>query len=526
MPPVARTAAVFLAFLAVVIVLQLASGAYKSEFSGYPDEPAHYVTSLMVRDYIVNLKPVPPVEFAVSYYNHYPKVALGHWPPFFYIVQALWMLIFTASRASVRLEMAFTTALLAYAVYSEARRWFAWKPALLAGFLTVCLPIVQTYTDEEMSDTLLTLLCFSSAVYFGRYIDSQRWRDSLLFATFFSLAVLTKGNGWLLALLPAFALPLTRKLRLILQPSFWGALALVAILCLPWQLMTMEVVERGWTGGSEPSSYYALNASIAFLRILAGITGPALSLLVAIGITITVFAPMLRKPAASTPAVMAALLFAVWVFHSIVPAGVEDRKMLIAAPALILFLFAGGLWVADRLPLTGKLFHWRRALAAITGAMVFSGQTFAIPRQTHYGYAEAATFITSRASLRGSRILVSSGSGGEGLLVSEIAMHEAHPTDVVIRATKALAKVDWNADASTYQSFFSTPAQIDEYLERCRIDLVVLDSFPPAVRFLHDQLLREAIQTSPHAHLIACFHGNSPGAKGQIQVYQIDHSQN
>ena len=53
------------------------------------------------------------MEFAENYYVHYPEVALGHWPPTFYVVQALWTLPFFASRGSVILLMSVLTAILA-----------------------------------------------------------------------------------------------------------------------------------------------------------------------------------------------------------------------------------------------------------------------------------------------------------------------------------------------------------------------------------------------------------------------------
>ncbi len=517
--PSLRPVAVFLFFFAVVVALQIASGAYHAEFSGYPDEPAHYVTSLMVHNYITDLKAVPPLQFAWNFYHHYPKVAFGHWPPVFYAVQAVWMTLFSSSRASIRLELALTTALLAYAVYTEARRWFGWKAAVIAGALTVCLPLVQTYTDEEMSETLLTLLCFWSAIYFIRYLQSERWQDNLGFGIFFSLAVLTKGNGWLLAFIPPVALLLTRKLRLVMRPRFWISALLIALSCLPWQLMTMQVAERGWAA-SKPSLSYTWSALGQFLLIFIAIPGPVLSALIAIGIVVTVLAPMLRKPVAARPAVMLALILAVWIFHSLVPAGVEDRKLLIAVPALILFLFAGGIWVADRLPLGNPLARWRRALIAIAAAVVFSFQTFAIPQVRHYGYTEAARFITSIPSSRAATILVSSESGGEGLLVSEIAMDEPHPSRTIIRGTKALADVDWNV--SEYRSLFSNPAEVMNYLDQQNVNLVVLDTFAPQTHFLHDRLLKETVQQSARMHLIATFPRASSPATGQIQIFQRD----
>src|ERR1700680_1452483 len=75
-------------FLFLAIALQYAAGAYRAGFGAYPDEPAHYVTGLMVRDYILHAVGRPPMRFAENYYLHYPAVAFGHWPPVFYVIQA------------------------------------------------------------------------------------------------------------------------------------------------------------------------------------------------------------------------------------------------------------------------------------------------------------------------------------------------------------------------------------------------------------------------------------------------------
>ena len=51
----AETVVAFAVLLGLVVALQMAGGAYASGFGGYPDEPAHVVTSLMVRDFIAGL---------------------------------------------------------------------------------------------------------------------------------------------------------------------------------------------------------------------------------------------------------------------------------------------------------------------------------------------------------------------------------------------------------------------------------------------------------------------------------------
>ncbi len=190
--------------------------------------------------------------------------------------------------------------------------------------------------------------------------------------------------------------------------------------------------------------------------------------------------------------------------------------MIPAVPALVLFLFAGCFWLASRIPVRGALSKWRPAFIAVLVAILFSTQTFAIPRATHYGYIEAARFLTSDSRFDHARILVSSDSLGEGLLISEIAMREPHPSEVILRATKALADVNWNA--TEYRCRFTTPSQVLNYLRSHRVDLVVLDTFPPEVEFSHDKLLREAVAQYPSAHLIATFSEPS----GKVQIYALN----
>lgn len=514
-----RNVLAFILFLATFISLQAVSGAFHAEFGGYPDEPAHYVTSLMTYEYITGLNLTSPSQFAQNYYDHYPKVAIGHWPPFFYAAQALWMIVFSPSRTSVLLELATTAALLAYAVYSEARRWFGWNYALLAGLLTVCLPLVQLWADEEMTESLLALLCFWSAIYLARYMDSERWQDSGRFAFFFSLAVLTKGSGWLLAALPPMALLLTRRVRPFTRRSFWISIPIVVALCLPWQLLTMHMAEEGWTEGARPRFKYMLLGLKKLLSLTARDMGPVFSVLIAIGITGTVLTAFKRKQLDSSRAVMLSLVLVVWIFHSLVPAWVEDRRLLIAVPGLVLFLFSGMFWLAGHLPV-GKSLSFRRWTVLAVATLLFFVFTFHIVRRTHYGYMDAAQYITSHPELRAATILVSSQTTGEGMLVSEIAMRVPHPEGTILRATKSLAEVSWAG--SKYRSFFSTPAQVVDYLDRRRVDLVVVDTLPPEIDFLHDKLLKQAISENPDRFRVLAIFPTAPGTSGgQVELLQV-----
>jgi len=85
----------FFILLALNVVLQLANDSYGADFGAHPDEAAHVVTSLMVRDYMVGgfIEELNPVDYAKRYYDFFPKVAIGHYPPLFYMFGGAWLVL-------------------------------------------------------------------------------------------------------------------------------------------------------------------------------------------------------------------------------------------------------------------------------------------------------------------------------------------------------------------------------------------------------------------------------------------------
>ncbi len=508
---------VFITLLSLVVFLQFLSGAYRGEFSGYPDEPAHYVTSVMVRDFLVSGHWNEPMRFAKDYYSHYPKVAFGHWPPLLYSIQGVWMVCFSESRASVMAELALTSAIAAFLFYLVAARYFGFVMGFCGATLLVCLPIVQVYSDEEMAESLLLLTTFQAAVFFARYLENKRWQDSLWFGVFFSLAVLTKGNGWALAIIPPVALFLTWGWKALKQLSFWIPVPVVAALCVPWQMLTLDMAQRGWTGGSSPSIAYTVGALGEFLPITRDLLGWALTTLALVGIGATVLIPLWRKQVQPLFAVMFGLWISMWFFHSLIPAGVESRKLLNAIPALMLFALAGVNVLSGFVLKFLPRLTWRgsRAIIGAAAVILFAVEIFRIPNEPHYGFTELSSYIESRPELYDSTILVSSEGDGEGLLISELMMQDRRrPGHIVLRANKLLSTSDWTGKIS--EQFCNNTGDVMRYLNQEGVRAVVLDSFPRRIRYLHDELIREAIREFPD-----CWTLKSTFGGGKIQLYEF-----
>ena len=197
----------------------------------------------------------------------------------------------------------------------------------------------------------------------------------------------------------------------------------------------------------------------------------------------------------------------------------EDRKLIIGVPAMVLFALAGAVWVADRIPPSVALYRWRYlALGSIAGLSFFA-LTFQVPRVDHYGFTEAAKFVTGFASSTDATILVSSNSGGEGMLISEMAMLQPHPAETVLRGTKSLASVGWNG--AGYQCHYSNSAELLHFMRDEKVGYVVVDTFAPQVKFAHDVLVKKTVENSSAFKLVRSFRSHQGSMPGEIRIYRV-----
>lgn len=514
----------FLLFLGLSVTLQYLAGAYHASFSGYPDEPAHYVTGLLVHDWIASGFPWPPLPYAADYYLHYPKVALGHWPPVFYVLQAMWTLLFSTSRVSVLLLMAVLMSLVALALFRVLRDEFGTPAALLAGLLLVAMPLNQAWTQNVMADVPVALFSFGAALAFGRYLDTGRTGYATAFGLLASLAILTKGNGVALAFLPPIALAISLRLSLLRRLSFWLPLVIVVVLCGPWYVFTARAVTEtftqnlGWRYANTAGGFYAFHA----VRAL----GLALLPIVALGLIDRVVLPLRRGAVSGLWAAVTGLALSNWLFHTVVAAGFEERYLVPVMPVLVMFLVAGAVRLA------GAARYLRVAPAvglAVLGAIIalaFTVETFYVPKKAEIGFIQVAADLLARPEFKNSVILVSSENDGEGMLVSEIAMREQRPAHFVLRATKALARVDWNGRRQ--EPYYSSPAELLGHLDQLPVGVLVLDLSPGRVVYQHHRLILETLARYPDRFQLVATYPSKPGVlpRSEIRVYRIPGNEN
>lgn len=501
-------------FFGVAVGLQWLSGAYSAEFGGYPDEPAHYVTGLMIRDYLAAGMPAHPMKFAENYYLHYPKVALGWWGPVLHLVIGVWMLVFSCSRVSVLLLMASITSALAFTLYRVVEREFSFAAGVAAGVLLTSLPLVQASTGMVMADSLVALLAFWAALCFGRFLDTEKARYSILFGVFASLCILTKGNGMSLVFVPPLALFLSRRLHLLRRWAFWVPGLIVLVLAGPWQFIWVPVL---------PTRSLTWGFIWAFLRSMVRLLGLWLFPLIAMGVLTRIIAPFRRKAVTGAWTAAAGLWIGVWVFHAVSPwAMVEARLLILAVAPAVMFLVASLAWVAARLPLPGLSYPHKAALAGLLAALIFAAESFAIPPKYYHGFTELAQVLLARSELRSSVFLISSQAGGEGLFISEVAIREPRPGHVILRASKVLGQSDWAG--RNYRLLQRSPEEVMTYLESIPVRVVVVDLEPGPRQVPHHlQLIQTLKRYSERWEFLGRYPQQRPATapKAGTEVYRL-----
>lgn len=478
-----RLAALFALYFLLAVLLQWKAGCFHAEFDGYPDEPAHYITGLMVHDYLLSGSLLHPMSYAENYYLHYPKVAFGHWPPLFYLIQAAWMLLFTTSRISILLLMAAITACVALVTESLGRRRIGAAGAAGAGALFILLPVVQENTGMVMAESLLALFALLAAASFGRFLDTGSARHAVWFGVWTVLTILSKGNGWALVLMAPLALVAGGRLRLLLRPAFWLGAGVVA-LALPWQLYTLHMARQGWDG--KAGLPYVADALPSYLGLIVRDLGWALAALALAGLAACCLLPLLRRqPVDGFWAAMTALALAAWWFHSLVPAGIEDRKLIIGLPALLLLAGAGAGALAGPLRRLGR---WSLPAIQAAALAAFTVQVFAVPVKPVNHFAEAAEAALRAMPSDRDVFFVSGSAAAEGSFIAEVAMREARPGHFVLRASKMFADTDWGARSPVLR--YSNTAAAEAKLESWGVRGLAAEQAPVSGDPYHAFLLR------------------------------------
>jgi hypothetical protein len=472
----------------VALALLASSGALTSDFSAFEDEPAHLMSSLMLRDYLVSGLPGAPLAWAKDYYLHYPKVTIGHWPPLLPALLGAWTTVLGDSHFAILSFFCVLAAAVATTIHAGARALAGPGIAALAGLAWLLVPVVQRYGHMTLTELLLALFCTLSVLAFARFLEHARARDSLLFALFAVAAILTKGSGVFLALVPPLAIAMTGRWRLLVRPALWLAPLVVGLCTAPWYVATIGISTSSWVGGSRPTLAHAWRALGFYPRELFLIAGPLVGGLALVGLA----AALASKARRGAWAAQAAWVPSLILCHMLVSTGPQARHLVLLVPVWLMFAACGARFLAERLP---RLALGRVHLAPAAFALALV-PFLDIERKDCRGYAEAARKIIADDALELDRVLIDSDSRGEGGFVTAVALNEARPGHIVLRASKVLAYSDWMG--TRVEPLFGSDDDMQRWLAEHGVEIVAIDDSIDLTRlFEHDRMLRRVVSGNP-----------------------------
>ena len=497
--------------LAVVVATQVAAGAYDADLGTTGDQAAHYVTSLMIRDYLAEAAGGNPMRFALDYYAHFPRVSLGHWPPFFHAVQALVALAGGRSVAAAIGFQAVVTAVLCTVTAAVVARRLGWLVAVAAGAAVFAIPTVMFLTNAVMIDNFLAVLTLGAVLAWARFVPTMDWRWSLAFGVLVSAAAMTKGTGYALALLPVFHAILARRLGLLLDWRSWLSAVPVVVVTLPWLVLTYRISADGfnypWGWG------YTGVALPSFANLAREMLGVLLLGLFACGFALAAW----RGPAQdAVGTAMAGAVLAIAGFSVLVPADIQPRYLIPLVPPLVVVAADGAAWMGRTLSVRAaigsgvRLGQWAAAvLLVVSGSLVVR-----LPHIHSMRMDDVAQAVLESGSAN-PIVLVVGWPNAEGALIAAFAERDTARRNYVVRGTKVLA--DGNFMGSDYRPRFNEATAMSNWIAQAHIGWVVLDTARESRAFAHvDQIA--ALAEAQGWTLVRSF----DAMRGEVRLYALD----
>lgn len=483
---------VLLALLLAVLTLQALSGALTAELAT-ADEPAHFVSGLLVRDYLAGGLGSPPLDFAREYYSHYPKIAIGNWPPLFYGVLGVWLLPLPAAAASAVLLMTLITALLGWLVYRALQPVLGTACAIFGAGLLIVLRPVQAYAGMVMLENALALIATAAMLLWARFLTQGSLRDAGAFGLLALVGLLTKGNAIFLALLPPLAIVVGRRWDVLRSRALWLTALALLLLAGPWMWYFLDHVRTGWKAAT-PSVAYAGSALAAYAPSLVQPLGVAGAVLLALGIWARIPRTVERTAEQSLWISAASLILAVLLLHVIVPAGIGTRHLIPAFPALIMFVAAGAYQAAAWLSRRGVGDRTATALVIGSAALVFGSGAFRLADRADRGYRAAALAVLEHAAaVQPTTMLIVSDAVGEGSFIVEVASRDRdRPSHTVWRGSNLLALNTWAG--RRYRMRAASDPGVLQLLEEAAIRYIVIDR---AAFSRHQRQLQQVVRGNP-----------------------------
>ena len=470
------------AALAGLLTLSVAALIGLSSSFSDPDESAHYVNTLFLGDWLRSGAPVS-MAFARDYYAHFPKLSIGHWPPGWYALLAPLFAAVRPSPYAAHLLSAFVAGLPAGLILWGAWRYGSARAGLLAAAAYLVMPLVVDGTRHFLLDQPVTLVAGLAVVAWRRAAERPTWANLLLFALIAAAAPLVKGNGALIALVPAIDVAIGRRWRLLHHPALWASGIVALALVAPWYWLSFKISAAGFNYAPGPGyAWLALTSNAASIVANVGLAGIALAV---IG-SVAAWRSRADRPEKWRIASLAlSVVLAALLFQSLVPAALEPRYMSPLLPWLML------------LAAIGLVESWREGSTAVRIAAAGLALVTLVPAARNLAALapdpdvdapQLARYMQARPGIW----LLDGRAAGEGAVIAAAAYADGGKRLIwVARASQWLSRSDFMG--RDYAVTARTPAEARAVLDRIGVRGIVSIAIRNRPSYPHSTILRRAL---------------------------------
>jgi len=442
-----------------------------------PDESAHYVNTLFLADWLRAGLPAP-MPFARDFYAHFPKLSIGHWPPGWYALLAPGFAIARPSPFGAAILSAFVAGLPALAIVWALDRMGARRWGVAAAFAFLLLPLVANEARYFRIDQPVALIVGLAAIAWSRAAERPGLGRYLLFGVLAAFATLAKGNGALVALIPAFDILMARRWRQLADRRLWLAAGATLLVVAPWYYVSFRISAGGFI--------YRPGLAYAGLSLTTD-GGAILGTLGIVGVVAASFGAIAgwRRPECRPIVRLSlAVLLATLLFQAAIPVAIEGRYVLPAIPWLVVLAAIGPVALARR----HRAGAAALAIVLLASLLPFVAALLRQPSKADIG----APAIAARMRAAPGIWLIDGRAGGEGAMIAELAYADDGRRALwAARASQWLSTSDFMGRG--YRLTVHSPADARAVLDRLGVRGVVSIAEKGQLAYPHSALLRAAV---------------------------------
>lgn len=217
--------------LLVVLTLVTYGWNFTHSQGEFIDAPHHLLNGIFVLD--ASHDPVAaisnPMSFGFNYYQHFPAVNIGYYPPVFPIAEAAIMSVVGVSAAAGQLTVLLFAVLATLFSFAWFRLRFDDFWAAAATALLMLTPYLVYWGRDIMLEIPVLALLMGAMYWFERLLRTERagWGECLIWALLTMLAMWTKQHALMLLGIFAVGMLTTGRWRHLVNPAILTGVGLL-----------------------------------------------------------------------------------------------------------------------------------------------------------------------------------------------------------------------------------------------------------------------------------------------------------